>query len=137
MASPLTRVGRPTRARLLELGLGLLFIGAGAIKLGGVPAMVRLFEEMGVGQWLRYAVGAGELTGGLLLLAPGTALPGTLVLIGMMAGAIASDVLVLHTLPLAPIGVLCLLLFVLHQRRAELMALARSMLPLLRRGGPA
>ena len=137
MATPLSPRRRPSLPRLLELGLALLFVGAGSIKLIGLPVMVRLFEAMGVGQWLRYAVGAGELTGGLLLLAPATALAGALVLVGMMAGAIASDVLVLHTLPLAPIGVLCLLGLVVHLRRAELMPLARSMLPLLRRGGPA
>ena len=120
--------------RTVEQGLALLFLGAGAIKLAGLPAMVRLFDAMGMGQWLRFAVGAAEMTGGAMLLVPGLTLPGVLLLVGVMFGAIGGDVMVLHTLPLAPVAVLAVLLAALHARRGELRALVRGPIPFLRRG---
>jgi len=122
--------------RNLERGLGLFFLGAGVIKLVGLPVMVQLFEDMGMGQWLRYVVGASEMAGGALLLVPASAGLGALLLSGVMLGAFWGNVVVLHSPPLAPAAVLALLLIVLHRRRAELWALARGAVR-IRHGGSA
>jgi len=34
-----------------------MFLMAGGSKLAGVPAMVSLFDQVGVGQWFRYVTG--------------------------------------------------------------------------------
>ena len=122
--------------RNLERGLGLFFLGAGAIKLAGLPVMVQLFEDMGMGQWLRYVVGASEMAGGALLLAPLTAALGALLLSGVMLGAFWGNVIILHTPPLAPTAMLVLLAIVLRARRADLWALARGAVR-VRHGGRA
>lgn len=49
---------RPSRAALIALWatqvtLAVMFVMAGGTTLAGVPAMVSLFEAVGVGQWLR------------------------------------------------------------------------------------
>jgi putative oxidoreductase len=55
---------------ILRVLLGAAFIGAGGAKLAAVPAMVEMFEKVGVGQWFRIVTGLLEVTGGILLLIP-------------------------------------------------------------------
>jgi hypothetical protein len=50
---PLARV----LLHLLELAMGALFLYLGGAKLLGLPAAVRLFHDIGWGQWLRYVTG--------------------------------------------------------------------------------
>ena len=121
--------------RNLERGLGLFFLGAGAIKLAGLPVMVQLFEDMGMGQWLRYVVGVSEMAGGALLLVPAAAALGALLLSGVMLGAFWGNVIILRTPPFAPTAVLILLMVVLRARRAELWALARGAVRVRHGGG--
>jgi putative oxidoreductase len=77
-----------------------IFVGAGSAKLMGAPSMVSLFQAVGVGQWLRYAVGIGELTGAVLLAMRRTVLPATFLLSGLLIGAAATEIVVLRRLPL-------------------------------------
>ena len=37
-----------------QLALAVMFLMAGGSKLAGVPAMVSLFDALGLGQWFRY-----------------------------------------------------------------------------------
>jgi hypothetical protein len=136
MAPPVIASLRPlVTVRNLERGLGLFFLGAGAIKLAGLPVMVQLFEDMGMGQWLRYVVGASEMAGGALLLAPAGAALGALMLSGVMLGAFAGNVVILRTPPLAPAAVLVLLMIILRARRTELWTLARGAVRIRHGGG--
>jgi uncharacterized membrane protein YphA (DoxX/SURF4 family) len=77
-----------------------IFVGAGSTKLMGASSMVSLFQAVGVGQWLRYAVGIGELTGAVLLAMRRTVLPATFLLSGLLIGAAATEIVVLRRLPL-------------------------------------
>src|SRR3977135_4087524 len=66
---------QPGRAALIALwltqvALALMFLMAGGSKLAGVPAMVSLFDALGVGQWFRYVTGTIELTEGIAPLIP-------------------------------------------------------------------
>jgi uncharacterized membrane protein YphA (DoxX/SURF4 family) len=77
-----------------------VFVGAGSAKLLGMASMVSLFQAIGLGQWLRYAVGICELTGAVLLAMRRTVLPATFLLSGLLIGAAATEMVVLRRLPL-------------------------------------
>ena len=77
-------------ATLLRWIMLAVFVGAGSAKLLGVSSMVALFTAVGFGQWFRYVIGIGELTGALLLASPRTALPGTCLLSLLMNGDVHS-----------------------------------------------
>jgi len=98
---------RPTRrvvAWTLQGILAAAFLAAGLAKLAGVPFMVELFDQIGLGQWFRVATGVVEVTGAVALLIPGLASIGALWLGGTMVGAVATHVFVLHTSPVPAIG---------------------------------
>jgi putative oxidoreductase len=84
---------------LLRLGLALVFLGAGAGKLLGVPPMVALFHAAGFGSGFRYAVGLVELLGAVLLTIPSTSRAAALGLCTLMVGAAGTEVLLLHRPP--------------------------------------
>lgn len=102
-----------------QVALAAMFLVAGGSKLAGVPAMVRLFEAIGVGQWFRYVTGVIEVTSGIALLVPSAAVFGALLLIPTMLGAIVTDVFVVHTSPAVPLGLLLLAAAVAWVRRDQ------------------
>jgi putative oxidoreductase len=88
---------------LTQVALALMFLMAGGSKLAGVPAMVSLFDQVGVGQWFRYVTGVVELTSGIALLVPSAAIFGALLLIPTMLGAIVTNVFIVHWSPVMPL----------------------------------
>ena len=88
--------------------LALTFLGAGSQKLMGAPAMVALFEAVGIGQWFRYVTGILELTGAVLIVVSKTRSIGAALLAAVMLGAITAHVFILHV-PLTTPGVLFLM----------------------------
>jgi putative oxidoreductase len=68
--------------------LAVAFLGAGGAKLFGVPMMVEIFKQVGVGQWFRYLIGSLELIGAAAVLIPATAGFGGALLACIMIGAI-------------------------------------------------
>ena len=99
------------------------FLAAGSAKLAGVPFMVDLFEQIGLGQWFRIATGVVEVTGAVALLVPGLASVGALWLGFTMVCAVATHVFVLHTSPVPAIVLGFLNALVVYARRDELVAL--------------
>lgn len=83
-----------------------LYLGAGLTKLAGWAPMVALFAAIGAGQWLRYAIGVLELTGGVLLFFPTLAGPTALGLAAMMIGATMIQIIVSRQAPLASVAAL-------------------------------
>ncbi|UJW30951.1 DoxX family protein [Saccharothrix sp. AJ9571] len=85
----------------------------------------RTFEQIGLGQWLRYTTGVLEAAGAIGLLIPGLAGPAALGLAGVMVGAAATELFVLDngdaTLPLI---LLAVSLAVAILRRDQLVAFA-------------
>ena len=117
---------RPTRrigAWTLQGILAAAFLAAGSAKLAGVPYMVDLFEQLGVGQWFRLVTGVVEITGAIALVFPGLASIGALWLGGTMVFAVATHVFVLHTSPVPAIVLGILNALVVYLRRDELVAL--------------
>ena len=58
---------------------------------------VRLFAQIGAGQWLRYLTGTMQVVGAILLLVPRTTTIGAAMLATTLAGAIVVQVFILHT----------------------------------------
>jgi putative oxidoreductase len=99
------------------------FLAAGAAKLAGVPFMVDLFAQIGLGQWFRVVTGVVEIAGAVALLVPRLASIGALWLGATMVGAVATHVFVLHTSPVPAIVLGVLNALVVYLRRDELAAL--------------
>jgi len=61
-----------------------------------VPMMVAEFNRVGLGQWFRYFTAFVEIAGGILLLWPGRAVYGALLLVGVCAGALLAQLFAIH-----------------------------------------
>ena len=105
---------------LTQVALALMFLMAGGSKLAGVPAMVSLFDAVGLGQWFRYVTGVIEITSGIALLVPRTAVFGALLLIPTMLGAIVVNLFVVPASPVAPLLLLVAAAAVAWARRDQL-----------------
>lgn len=101
----------------MELGLGLIFIVAGIVKLSGIPFMVELFANLGFGQWLRYVTAVIELSGGTLLLAGRLQYLAALALAVIMVGATDASIVVFDRSPIPPALTLIALLALAWMRR--------------------
>jgi len=101
----------------LQVGLAALFLFAGASKLAGAPAMVALFDSIGVGQWFRYVTGLIEVVSAVALLVPSFAPFGALLLASTMVGAIATHLFIVGGSPALPALLLLGLLVVVWARR--------------------
>lgn len=93
--------GKPSGAAnmaiwVLKILVALAFAAAAFLKLSGNPKMVAEFGEIGLGQGFRYFTGALEMLGAVLLLAPRTARISALLLLGICAGALVAQIMVLH-----------------------------------------
>jgi putative oxidoreductase len=107
---------------LTQVALAVMFLMAGGSKLAGVPAMVSLFGALGLGQWFRYVTGVIEITSGIALLIPSTALFGAMLLIPTMLGAAAAN-LFLGQSPAVPLVLLLVAAAVAWTRRNQLQGL--------------
>ena len=88
--------------------LALVFLGAGASKLVGEPAMVTMFDDIGAGQWLRLVVGALEVAGAVGVLVPRLSALAAAGLALLMVGATATNLTVLGASPWLPLLLLVL-----------------------------
>jgi hypothetical protein len=108
------------------------FLGAGIPKLAGAAPIVQMFDTIDVGQWFRYVTGGIEVGSALLLLAPGTAVIGGILLMCVMAGAILTHVFILHTSPASPAVLLALVGALVWLRRRQITRLTAN--PMTRGG---
>jgi putative oxidoreductase len=114
--------GRTVRIALwiLQIALAGMFLMAGGSKLLGAPAMVALFNAVGIGQWFRYVTGLIEVGSALALLTPRVAVIGALALVPTMVGAILAQLLMVHASAVPPAVLLVGAALVLWARRHEL-----------------
>jgi putative oxidoreductase len=92
----------PSRIDLLttwlpRIAVAVAFVSLGIDKFSSDSTWVRLFDQIGFGQWFRYVTGAIQLAGGVLVLIPRTCLAGLALLGCTMAGAVLVWVFVLNT----------------------------------------
>jgi uncharacterized membrane protein YphA (DoxX/SURF4 family) len=112
----------------LQILLAAAFLAAGVSKILGVPAMVALFDGIGVGQWFRYVTGLVEVGGALLLLIPGLAAAGAALLAATMAAAVLTHLFVVGGSAVPALVLLVLNLVVLTLRRDQAAALRARVL---------
>jgi uncharacterized membrane protein YphA (DoxX/SURF4 family) len=105
----------------LQVALAALFFIAGGSKLAGAPAMVALFDAIGVGQWFRYVTGLIEVVSAVALLVPALAPFGALLLVPTMIGAIVTHLFIVGGSPAFPALLLLGLLAVAWARRHPLL----------------
>ena len=102
----------------LQVLVALAFLAAGGQKLLGVPAMIGLFETIGLGQWFRYLTGGLEVLGALLLLLPNRAWIGAALLACIMVGAVATHLFVIGGSAVPALVLLALTLVIAWFRRS-------------------
>jgi len=111
---------------ILQILCAAAFFAAGGAKLAGAPPMVQLFDAVGVGQWFRYVTGVIEVGSGILLLIPGMAAIGAVLLACTMTGAILTHLFIIHSSPLNPVVLLILALLIAWMRKDTLARFAGS-----------
>jgi len=89
-----------------QIAVAGMFLFAGGLKLTGAPAMVQLFDAIGIGQVLRYLTGSLEVIAALLLLTSRFAVFGALLLIPTMIGAAATHLFIVGGSPVPAIVLL-------------------------------
>jgi putative oxidoreductase len=86
-------------ALLPRVAFGIAFITIGLSKFDSSGSWVRIFEQIGFGQWFRYFTGAIQVIGGGLMLVRRTTIVGALMVACTMAGATVADLFYLHAGP--------------------------------------
>jgi putative oxidoreductase len=105
---------------VVQIALAGMFLLAGASKLLGAPAMVTLFNTIGVGQWFRYVTGLIEVGSAISLLVPSTAVFGALLLVPTMIGAVATELFIVGDSATPPAVLLLAAIGVVWARRHQL-----------------
>jgi putative oxidoreductase len=105
---------------VLQIGAAGMFLFAGILKLAGVPMMVALFNTIGLGQWFRYVTGGVEVVSAVLLLVPGLAAFGAVLMVCTMIGAVYTHLAIVHTNPAVPIVLLIVVAVILWGRRGQI-----------------
>jgi putative oxidoreductase len=106
---------------VVQIALAGMFVLAGSSKLLGAPAMVGLFDAIGIGQWFRYLTGLIEVGSALALLVPSIAVFGALALVATMVGAITTHLLIVGGSPAVPAILLLGSVGVVWARRHQLL----------------
>ncbi|WP_225732463.1 MULTISPECIES: DoxX family protein [unclassified Nocardia] len=123
-------VARPSKVRnrvlwTLQIVLGLFFIiASGAPKLAGQQDAVRVFNEIGWGDWFRYFTGLVEVSGGIGLLVPrlnGLAAAGLSITM-VLAAATQAFVMGAPAMAIFPLALAALFAWIAYQRRDGLVA---------------
>ena len=97
-----------------------IFLAAGVVQLIGLRAEVRIFDEIGLGQWLRVITGLVQVGGAIALISPRTASIGGLSLTIMMVGAAVASFTVLPVNPGPAIALAFLSSLIAYLRRDTL-----------------
>jgi putative oxidoreductase len=100
--------------RIGVAGFYVLVVGWDKMSTNPHGPWVKTFDQIGLGQWLRYVTGAIQISGGLLFIFPRTITIGAILLGGTMAGAVVAQIFFLHSpaSSLIPGGLLVLIVTV-------------------------
>jgi uncharacterized membrane protein YphA (DoxX/SURF4 family) len=101
IAAPLERRSKAltTAIWVVRILLFALFLFEGFDKFGSRPLWIRIFEQIGWGQWFRYFTGVVETAGAVAMLIPALT-PVAVVLLGSaMVGALLTHALVVGVGP--------------------------------------
>ena len=104
------RLIRKVAAWVLTIFLLIAFLAAGGVKLLNNPAMVKEFDQIGLGQWFRYLTGFLEVSGAIGLLIPRVRFWAALLIACVMVGATFTNIAILHLPALARVTAVLLAL---------------------------
>ena len=104
----------------VQLALAAMFLLAGGSKLAGAPAMIALFDGVGIGQWFRYVTGLVEVGSAVTLLVPSIAPFGAPALVATMTGAVLTHLFIVGGSPMVPAVLLVGSLTVAWVRRDQI-----------------
>lgn len=113
---------------ILRAALAAIIAGGGISKLAGDPVMVDMFADIGAGQWLRYLVGALEVSGGVGLLIPALAGLASLGLAVLLTGAVITDHFVLDQSPWPALALLVVAAVIARARWSRTVAVVGTLL---------
>jgi uncharacterized membrane protein YphA (DoxX/SURF4 family) len=113
---------------ILQVALAAIIAGGGISKLAGDPVMVDMFADIGAGQWLRYLVGALEVSGGVGLLIPALAGLASLGLAALLTGAVITDQFVLDQSPWLALALLVVAAVIARARWSRTVAVVGTLL---------
>lgn len=111
---------------VLRIFAALAFLAAGSAKLAGVPMMVAVFDQIGIGQWFRVVTGLVEIIGGIGILVPATAAFAGLLLAVTMMFAVLTHLFVIGGSPLPALVLLAVTGTVAWLQRAGIAAALSS-----------
>jgi putative oxidoreductase len=104
----------------MRILLAAVFLYEGIDKFSERRLWLRIFDEIGFGQWFRYFTGVVEISGALMLLIPKATLVAVGLLVSTMIGALLVHVLVVGVGPqTVVVGILLLMLSTIGAKRAD------------------
>jgi putative oxidoreductase len=114
--------GKVFTSWVIRILLAVAFLGAGGAKLAGVPMMVEVFDQIGMGQWLRYVTALVEIAGAIALFVPALTAFAALGLAVTMFFAVLAHIFILPTpaVPALVLMVLALAVVWLHRDRLNI-----------------
>jgi len=116
-------------AWVLAILLAVMFMNAGVKKFDAASGWTRAFHNWGYPDWFRILIGAGEVAAALLVLVPRTAKYGALLIVSIMLGGVATNMIFSGTRhlvgPLVPL-VVASVLFALRYTATPPLASASS-----------
>lgn len=115
---------------VLQVVTAAMFVMAAVPKLTGNPQAVASFDAIGFGDWFRYLIGVLEVAGAVALLIPLLSGLAGLAFVGLMIGAVVTQLLVFDGDMVAPPAMALVLAVIIawgrRRRTAELVGLVRS-----------
>ena len=112
------------RFKVISWGLRILaavvFLAAGSAKLAGVPMMVGIFDQIGIGQWFRVVTGLVEVAGAIAIIVPASAAFGGLLLAATMFFGLLTHLFVIGGNPVPAIVLLVITAAVAWLHRADI-----------------
>src|SRR5918993_2098453 len=79
----------------LRILVALIFLYEGFDKFGTRRLWIRVFTEIGIGQWFRYATGIIEIAGAILLLVPRATPVAATMLLCTLVGAFLAHIFII------------------------------------------
>ena len=79
----------------LRVLVALIFLYEGFDKFGERRLWIRVFAEIGIGQWFRYATGILEIIGAVLLLVPRATTVAVTMLLCILVGAFLAHIFII------------------------------------------
>ncbi len=109
---------------LVRMAVALFFVTVGWSKFPSDGMWVRIFDQIGLGQWFRSFTGVVQVAGAVLLIVPRVAWLGAAILFLTMLGAAAVQIAVLQTplLAIAPAVLMVITAALVAQARGWLVA---------------